>query len=214
MANRTSTQPRAPAPIAFSGLGSPAHPHRATIARLGRYLGALALLGVGLDHLQQYSVDSYSVVPTIGTLFVLNFVSAAIVSLALVAPVGRLAGRWADAVLAVLAISGIGIAGGALAGLLISERTGLFGFMESGYRAAIVIAIALEVATVVLLGAFLKANGPGVPLRDGRERSVHSALKRAAEKAQRRRRLNRGAFICLLGALILIGLLLWGSPSR
>jgi hypothetical protein len=141
--------------------------HPTTIACLGRYLGALALLGVGLDHLQQYSVDSYSAIPTIGTLFALNFASAAIVSLGLVAPVGRLAGRWADAVLAVLAASGVGIAAGALAGLLISESTGLFGFMESGYRSAIVISIVLEVATMFLLGAFLAANLPGVRLRRG-----------------------------------------------
>jgi hypothetical protein len=140
------------------------------IARLSRYLGALALLGVGIDHMQQYSGDSYSAIPTIGTLFALNFVSATIVAVALVAPVRRLAGRWADAVLAVLAVSGIGIAAGSLAGLLISESSGLFGFMEQGYRAAIVTSIVLEVVTTFLLGAFLAANGLGVRLREGRIR--------------------------------------------
>jgi hypothetical protein len=44
---------------------------------------------------------------------------------------------------------------GSLVALLISEQTPLFGFMESGYRQAIVISIALEAATTVLLGGFL-----------------------------------------------------------
>ena len=170
MGNGASTDPRGPLPIAPSRLGAQAH--RAVIAHLCRYLGALALLGVGFDHVQQYSVDSYSAIPTIGTLFALNFASATVVGLGLVAPVKRLAGRWADAVLAVLAVSGIGIAAGSLAGLLISEKSGLFGFMEQGYRAAIVTSIVLEVITVVLLGAFLAANGLGVRLRDGRLRPV------------------------------------------
>jgi hypothetical protein len=168
MANGASTDPRGPLPISPSWLGSPVH--RAVIAHLGRYLGALALLGVGVDHIQQYSVDSYSVIPTIGTLFALNFASATVVGVGLLAPVRRLAGRWADAVLAVLAVSGIAIAAGSLAGLLISESSGLFGFMEQGYRAAIVTSIVLEVVTMFLLGALLAANRLGVRLQNGRIR--------------------------------------------
>ena len=64
----------------------------------------------------------------------------------------RLAGRWADAILALLAISGIGIAVGSLIGLLLSENGGLFGFAEQGYREAIVVSIVFEVATILLLG--------------------------------------------------------------
>jgi hypothetical protein len=58
-------------------------------------------------------------------------------------------------------MSGIGIAAGSLAGLLVSESGGLFGFMEQGYREAIVLSIVLEVATIVLLGMFLALNGLG-----------------------------------------------------
>jgi uncharacterized membrane protein YciS (DUF1049 family) len=58
-----------------------------------RYLGALALLAVGLDHLQQYAQDSYSVIPTIGTLFALNFASASLITAGLFAPVQMLPGR-------------------------------------------------------------------------------------------------------------------------
>ena len=120
-----------------------------------RYLGALSLLAVGVDHIEQYYVDYYRAVPTIGTLFLLNFVSALLVSVCLVAPIWRIAGRFAGHVLTLLAIGGIGIAGGTLAGLLISENGGLFGFMEQGYRGAIVLSIAFDVAAVTFLGAFL-----------------------------------------------------------
>jgi hypothetical protein len=146
----------------------PSSPSRASLARLGRYLGALALLGVGIDHIEQYYVDSYSAIPTIGTLFALNFVSATVVTLGLLAPIRRIAGRWAAALLALLAVGGIGIAAGSLAGLLVSENGGLFGFMERGYREAIAISIALEVATMILLGLFLALNGCGVQLRNRR----------------------------------------------
>src|SRR4051794_30037749 len=120
-----------------------------------RYLGALSLLAVGVDHLEQYYVDYYRAVPTIGTLFLLNFVSALLVSVCLVAPVRRIAGRFAGRVVTLLAIGGIAIAGGTLAGLLISENGGLFGFMEQGYRGAIVLSIAFDVAAVTFLAAFL-----------------------------------------------------------
>jgi hypothetical protein len=166
MTSRASAYPQRPA----RGRTSPFqwHPSRASVARLGRYLGALALIGVGVDHIQQYYVDYYSAVPTIGTLFALNFVSATVVALGLVAPVGRLAGRWARAVLALLAAGGIVIAAASLAGLVISESGGLFGFMEQGYREAIVISIGLEAATIILLGVFVAANGSGVRVRRDR----------------------------------------------
>lgn len=56
-----------------------------------RGLGALATLAVGAVHLQQY-FKLYSAVPTIGTLFVLNFVGATVIGVALLAPLERLAG--------------------------------------------------------------------------------------------------------------------------
>lgn len=127
---------------------------RGTVALVARYLGALALLGVGIDHIEQYSNDYYSEIPTIGTLFALNFAAATVVGLGLLAPVGRFAGRWSRVVLTLLAVSGVGIAAGSLAGLLIAENGVLFGFSEQGYREAIVISIALEAATIILLGAF------------------------------------------------------------
>jgi hypothetical protein len=166
MTSRASTDTSRAAPPRTSWLQRP--PSRATLARLGRYLGAVALLAVGVDHIEQYYVDFYSAIPTIGTLFALNFGSATLITLGLVAPIERIAGRWAAAALALLAIGGIGIAASSLAGLLVSESGGLFGFMEQGYREAIVISIALEAATITLLGLFLAANGLGIEMRNGR----------------------------------------------
>ena len=104
-----------------------------------RYLGAAALLAVGLDHLEQYSAEHYSAIPTIGTLFALNFVSAALIAGALAAPVQRLPGRAGQIAMPLLSAGGIAVAAGSpLSGLLLSESTGLFGFMEVGYRPAMV----------------------------------------------------------------------------
>jgi hypothetical protein len=156
-----------------------------------RYLGAAALLGVGLDHLEQYSTEHYSAIPTIGTLFALNFVSAALIAGALAAPVQRLPGRAGRIALPLLSAGGIGIAAGSLAGLLLSESTGLFGFMEVGYRPAIVLSIALELATIVLvtLHAFTAGRGladrarPSGP-RTGPPRRMHGMTPRPHRPAR------------------------------
>ena len=126
-----------------------------TIATWTRYLGAVALLGVGLDHIEQFAVDHYSAIPTIGTLFALNFASAVLVACGLAAPAQRLRGRAGRVAVPLLSIGGIAIAAGSLAGLLASESTGLFGFMETGYRPAIVLSVALDVATIVLPIAYV-----------------------------------------------------------
>jgi hypothetical protein len=131
---------------------------RRTLWLAARALGALSLLAVGAVHLQQY-FKLYSDVPTIGTLFVLNFVSATIVGLGLLAPVERLFGRLGGAVLALLTIAGIAQAATAFVFLYISERTPLFGFMEPGYDPEAILAARIaEVATIVFLGTFLMAR--------------------------------------------------------
>src|SRR4051794_21722904 len=135
---------------------------RSAIARTSLYLGALAVLATGVVHIQQYYGNDYSTVPTIGTLFFLNFVSAVVVAAVLIAPLGRVAGRYADAIRAAFAVGGIGLAVSSLAGLFISESSGLFGFVEHGYRTAIMLAIVAEVAATVFLVIFLAANGTGV----------------------------------------------------
>ena len=136
--------------------------HRAIIASMALYLGALAVLATGVVHIQQYYVADYSTIPTIGTLFLLNFVSAVVLAVALLAPLGRVAGRYADAVRAVFAAGGIGFGVLSLVALFISESSGLFGFVESGYRTPIELAIAAEVAAIVFLSIYLAANGTGI----------------------------------------------------
>src|SRR6476620_6302441 len=144
------------------GLARPPTRHRAIIAQACRYLAALALLATGVAHIEQYSVDNYSTVPTIGTLFLLNFIAAIVIAAGLIAPLRRVTGRYSEAIRAVLAVGGIGLAVGSLVGLFVSETTGLFGFVEHGYRMAILVAIAVEVAATVFLFAFLVANGTGL----------------------------------------------------
>jgi hypothetical protein len=116
-----------------------------------RVLGALLLLFVGADHYYEYSVDDYSVLPTIGTLFLLNFISATAVGLILLAPLERILGRFGRPALELAALSGFGIAATSLVALLVSEHTKLFGFMESNYRLAIIVAIASEAAAATFL---------------------------------------------------------------
>ncbi len=127
----------------------------ASATTLTRYLGAVAVLAVGVDHIEQYYVDYYRAVPTIGTLFVLDFMSATLIAVGLLLPLRRLTSRFGDRLFTVLALAGIGIGAGTLVGLLASENVGLFGFMEVGYRSAIVLSIIFDVAAVAFLSAFL-----------------------------------------------------------
>lgn len=131
-----------------------------------RVLAAVLLIFVGADHYYEYSVDQYAVLPTIGTLFLLNFISATAFGLLLLAPLERLFHRVGRAVLRIAALSGLGVAATSLAALLVSEQTKLFGFMESNYRPAIVVAIASEAAAAVFLALVLVfSRGAAEPVR-------------------------------------------------
>jgi hypothetical protein len=132
---------------------------RSIVASAALYLGALGVLGTGVVHIQQYYAADYSTVPTMGTLFFLNFVSAVILTAGLITPLGRIAGRNANAVRALFAVGGIGLGVLSLVALFISESSGLFGFVENGYRTPIVLAMVAEVAAVVFLAVFLAARG-------------------------------------------------------
>jgi hypothetical protein len=120
-----------------------------------RVLGALSLLMVGVIHLHEYQ-KLYSVIPTIGTLFVLSFVGAVVVCAGLLAPLDWLPGRWGNLAVVGFAMAGIGQAAMQFVFLAISERRPLFGFQEPGYDPpAIQASRVTEVATVALLSAFL-----------------------------------------------------------
>jgi hypothetical protein len=120
-----------------------------------RYLGALSIVLVGVVHAQQYYGAYFSVVPTIGTLFLLSFIGSGVVGAVLIAPVRRLGRSIGDVILVLAALGAIGIAVGSLVSLLISEYTPLFGFMESGYRLAIVLALLFDGLATLFLGAFV-----------------------------------------------------------
>jgi hypothetical protein len=61
-------------------------PNQARSLIAARTVGAVALLVVGGIHYQQYRYALYSVIPTIGPLFIVNFIAATVLGLALLAP--------------------------------------------------------------------------------------------------------------------------------
>ena len=122
-----------------------------------RLLGALALLVIGSVHFEQYEYDFYSSIPTIGPLFLANFIAATALGLFLLSPI-RPRGRAGAILDRGAAIAGVGLAAGGLVSLLISEHTSLFGFTEHGYRFAIVLALTSEALAIVLLTLFLMSR--------------------------------------------------------
>ena len=145
---------------------------RELVGETARYLGAVSILLVGAVHAQQYYDAYFSVVPTIGTLFLLSFIGAGVVGVVLFAPVRWLGRRRGDLILALAALGAIGIALGTLVSLLVSEYTPLFGFMESGYRLAIVLTLLFDGLTTVFLGLFLAIVAPRLVHGDDGERGV------------------------------------------
>lgn len=131
-----------------------------------RLLGALAVLATGAVHLYEFE-HFYSSIPTIGTLFVLNFLGATAIGLGLLAPLERITRRYGSTLLSLLALAGIALAAIAFAFLEISEHTPLFGFQEPGYDpAGIAAARGAEIATVLFLGLFLLGRlRPTAPAR-------------------------------------------------
>jgi hypothetical protein len=139
-----------------SSLGRPLE----AVAEVARYIGAISLFMVAALHAQQYYDAYFSVVPTIGTLFLLNVFGASVAGLVLLAPVRLLGRRPGDVILVLAALAGIGVALGSFVALIVTEYTPLFGFMESGYRLAIVLTLVFDSLTAVLLGAFVLLVAP------------------------------------------------------
>jgi hypothetical protein len=96
------------------------------------------------------------VIPTIGTLFALNFVSALVVALGLVVPLQRLSPVWGRALLALLAAGGAGIALG-LVRRLESETTGCSASWSRATEEPSC-SIALDAAALIFLSTFLGAG--------------------------------------------------------
>lgn len=119
----------------------------------GRLAGALLVLAAGAIHLYLY-FDYFHLVPTIGTLFLLNAAAAAMIG-------GMLLVSWHPTGPAL----GIVFAAGTLAAFLISVYHGLFGWKESlsgGWQlAAGGVEIAAIVVLVPVLAATLHRREPG-----------------------------------------------------
>jgi hypothetical protein len=112
-------------------------------------------------------------VPTIGRLFLVSFIGSGWSGVTLIAPVRRLGRSIGDLILVLAALGAIGIALGSLASLLVSEYRPLFGFMESGYRLAIVLTHVFDTLATVFLGVFVLIVARA--RRHHRASSVHSA---------------------------------------
>jgi hypothetical protein len=120
-----------------------------------RFIAAASLLAIGGVHLQQYVVQDYRVIPTIGPLFLLNFIAGTLLGLYFLVPARAHVGRLRFLADTVAAMSGMAVAVGGLVALIVSEHTPLFGFMEHGYRFAIVFTIASEGVAILALAIFL-----------------------------------------------------------
>ena len=172
----SSSEPVAPAP-SRSRL-------RTLVVALVRLLAASSLLAVGGVHIQQYTVQDYRVIPTIGPLFLLNFIGGTVLGLYFLIPVGRNAGRFRLLLDAVAALAGWFLAAGALVGLLVSEHTPLFGFMEHGYRFAIVFAIFSEAVAIVTLTILLANGRVSARRRHGARRDQMTTVMSAADSTR------------------------------
>ena len=129
-----------------------------------RLLGGLAILAMGALHLQQYLDGQYRSIPTIGTLFLLNFAGAIVIGGVLLTPIKRLLGAVGEGRRAApSAVRSPLMAAVAIAFLLISEQTPLFGFMEVGYKTPMLVALISEGLAVLALAGFLLSSiaGPG-----------------------------------------------------
>jgi len=131
------------------------HNRQAVGLRIARVIGAVALLGVGAVHLDEFALAHYSAIPTIGWLFLVNFIGASALGLVLLAPAGRPEERWRGWLDTAAALGGLSVAAGSLAALLVSERATVFGFMEHGYRPVIVSAIVADAVAIVALSSVL-----------------------------------------------------------
>ena len=91
----------------------PVNHTRTILGRAALVIGALAVLATGAVHLEEYAGNQFSSVPTIGTLFLLNFIAATAVGIGLLAPLPE---RFRASVRALLALGRIALAASSLIG--------------------------------------------------------------------------------------------------
>jgi hypothetical protein len=156
--------------------------HPAAVLRL---LAAASLFGIGGVHIQQYIVQDYRVIPTIGPLFLLNFIAGTVLGLYFLIPARARVRRVRARADTVAELSGLAVAIGGAVALTVSEHTKLFGFMEHGYRFAIVFTFAAEGLAIVTLGTLLVMTHASRRRGDRSHRSSDGplAVKRTATES-------------------------------
>ena len=107
-------------------------------------LGALLLAGEGAVHVQQFFSEFHGV-RWIGPLFLANAAAVVLTLTGLAQPRTR----------GFAALAGVVISALALASLIVSYGTGLFGWQEGGFRTPVALAMITEAGAVILLAAAL-----------------------------------------------------------
>jgi hypothetical protein len=129
------------------------------LALMLRLVGVGLLSAVGWIHLHLWQ-SGYRHIPTIGPLFLAAAVSAFVIGAGLLARPSRLMG-----------LSGIGLAAGVLAGLIVSVNLGLFGFKESPSAPFSAESIFLEIAAAVTVAAWMAVD----LIKEGRQAELAQA---------------------------------------
>lgn len=111
---------------------------------VGRVAGAGLLAWMGWIHLHLWN-DGYKHLPTIGNLFLFNFIAAVILAAAVLTVPYRLLGPAAAA--------GAAMGVGTVSSLAISINVGLFGFKDSYNAPFAHLSIWVEAFVIVVLGA-------------------------------------------------------------
>lgn len=111
---------------------------------VGRLAGAGLVAWMAWIHLQRWS-DGYKHLPTIGNLFLLNFIAGVLLAVALIAVPARL--------LPLASAAGALMSAGTLAALAISINIGLFGFKDFSGAPFVHLSIWVEGAALVVLAA-------------------------------------------------------------
>lgn len=133
----------------------------------GRIAGAALLAWMGWIHLHLWS-QGYKHIPSVGHLFLLNFIGAVALALGVLAAPRRY--------LVLVAASGSLMAAGTLASLIISINIGFLGFKDSSHASFAHLSIWVEAAATVVL-AVVAWRGLALRRRpgSGRDRAAATA---------------------------------------
>ncbi len=123
---------------------------------VGRVAGAGLLIWMGWIHLHLWSAG-YKHLPSIGTLFLLNFIGAVVVAVSVLAAPRRY--------LALAAGAGALMVAGTLVSLIISINVGLLGFTDSFDAPFAHQSLWVEIAALVVLAATAVRSAPFLRLR-------------------------------------------------